>query len=92
MKTAQYAEPILVRFPAALRAELEHAAQASGVSVAAIIRDRCTPVWMPPMHQEIDLRTVTPEQLRLDPDDYTEPLVKIIYRATPAPQPEARNI
>jgi hypothetical protein len=46
-----------------------------------------TPVWISPAHEEIDLRTVTHEDLGLDPYNYEDSLVRKIYEAQADPYP-----
>jgi AAA domain-containing protein/bifunctional DNA primase/polymerase-like protein len=55
----------------------------SPVSVEERLRraKAATPVVAGPAHTEIDLSTVTFEELSLDPDNFDDPLVKAIYRA-----------
>ncbi len=80
-KQTKYTETILVRFSAGLMGELTNAARAQDVSIAEVIRDRCTPEWTTPQHEEIDLSTVNPEDLGLDPFDTSHPLVRAITQA-----------
>jgi hypothetical protein len=51
------------------------------------------PEWGTPSHEQIDLTTVTHEDLGLDPYDYDNPLVKKIYKAqeTQAAAPQQPN-
>jgi hypothetical protein len=52
--------------------------------VQATVTETTAPVWETPAHEEIDLATVSPEDLGLDPFDFSDPLVKKIYRAQDA--------
>lgn len=45
------------------------------------------PEWETPAHTEVDLATVTPEELGLDPFDMDNSLVKVIYDAQEHPAP-----
>jgi len=47
-------------------------------------------VWETPAHTEIDLATVMPEDLGLDPDDMDSSLAKAIYRAQPITETQAQ--
>ncbi len=52
--------------------------------VQATVTETTAPVWETSAHEEIDLATVSPEDLGLDPFDFSDPLVKKIYRAQDA--------
>jgi hypothetical protein len=60
---------------------LVDAAKSKGVSVSELIRDRCTPEWTTPQHEEIDLGTVNPEDLGLDSFNTDDSLVRAITQA-----------
>jgi hypothetical protein len=70
-----------VRISDGLWTHLVDAAKAKGVSVSELIRDRCTPGWTTPQHEEIHLSTVNPEDLGLDPFNTDDPLVRAITQA-----------
>jgi len=81
-RVKKYSKRILVPFTDQQHAELVNAATAKGVSVSELIRDRCTPAWEKPDHTEIDLKTVNPEDLGLDPFNFADPLVRAITQAS----------
>jgi hypothetical protein len=64
---------------------LQTQATAAGVRVqdylGQILRANQIPEWETPAHEEVDLSKATPEDLGLDPYDYSDSLVRAIYRA-----------
>lgn len=80
-KHSHSTETILVRFPVGLMVDLTNAARARHVSIAEVIRERCTPAWTTPQHEEMDLSTVEPEDLGLDSFKTDDSLVRAITQA-----------